>query len=255
MKTPWAEYLAEALGLGIFMISACGFGVLLFHPDAAGVRHIPDPMARFALMGLLMGLTAVVNIYAPWGKRSGAHLNPAVTLAFLRLGRMRPRDAAGYMVAQFLGGAAGTGLAAWLLGAWLADPAVNYVVTVPGVQGVAVAFGAELAISFLLVFIILHVSSAPGLAPATGIVAGALVALFITFETPLSGMSMNPARTVASALWAGQAPGLWLYLVAPVTGMLLAVALFTRLASARRAGCAKLIHDPRVYCMFCGHRP
>lgn len=255
MRTPWAEYLGEALGLGIFMVSACVFGVLLFHPDAAGVRHVPDPMTRFALMGLLMGLTAVVNIYAPWGKRSGAHLNPAVTLAFLRLGRMRPRDAAGYMVAQFLGGAAGTGLSVWLLGAWLADPAVNYVATVPGAQGVAVAFGAELAISFLLVFIILHVSSAPGLAPATGLVAGALVALFITFETPLSGMSMNPARTVASALWAHQAPGLWLYFVAPVAGMLLAVAGFRRLAASRRAACAKLVHDPRFHCMFCGHRP
>ncbi len=255
MRTPWAEYLGEALGLGIFMVSACVFGVLLFHPDAAGVRHVPNPMVRSALMGLLMGLTAVVNIHAPWGKRSGAHLNPAVTMAFLRLGRMRPRDAAGYMVAQFLGGAAGTGVSVWLLGAWLADPAVNYVATVPGAQGVAVAFGAELAISFLLVFIILHVSSAPGLAPATGLVAGALVALFITFETPLSGMSMNPARTVASALWAHQAPGLWLYFVAPVAGMLLAVTGFQRLAASRRAACAKLVHDPRFHCMFCGHRP
>ncbi len=254
MRTPWTEYLAEALGLGIFMISACVFGVLLFHPAAAGVRHIPDPMARGALMGLAMGLTAMVNIYAPWGKRSGAHLNPAVTLAFLRLGRMRPRDAVGYMAAQFIGGAAGTGLSVWLLGQRLADPAVNYVVTVPGAQGVAIAFGAELAISFLLVFIVLHVSSAPGIAPATGVVAGALVALFITFETPLSGMSMNPARTVASALWAGQAPALWLYMVAPVIGMLLAVAGFRRLAGSRRSACAKLIHDPRVYCMFCHHR-
>lgn len=255
MRTPWAEYLSEALGLGIFMVSACGFGVLLFHPAAAGVRHIPDPMARFALMGLMMGLTNVVNIYAPWGKRSGAHLNPAVTLAFLRLGRMRPRDAAGYMAAQFLGGAAGTGLAVLTLGPRLADPAVNYVATVPGAQGVAVAFGAELAISFLLVFVILHVSSAPGLAPATGVVAGVLVALFITFETPLSGMSMNPARTVASALWAGRGPALWLYVVAPVLGMLLAADGFHRLHGARRRACAKLVHDPRVYCMFCGHTP
>jgi len=254
LRDHWPEYLSEALGLGLFMLSACVFGVLLFHPAAAGPQHIPSPMLRLALMGLIMGLTAVGNIHAPWGKRSGAHLNPAVTLAFYRLGRVTRPDAVAYIVAQFVGGALGTGLSVWMLGDWLANPAVDYVVTVPGPQGIAVAFTAELGITFLLVFIVLHVASAPGLARATGLVAGALVALFISVEAPLSGMSMNPARTVASAVWSGHAPALWLYFIAPVIGGQLAVTGFLRLHGTRRTLCAKMIHDRRVHCIFCGHR-
>jgi Glycerol uptake facilitator and related permeases (Major Intrinsic Protein Family) len=114
-----AEYGYEALGLGLFMISACGFGVLLFHPSSPLVQVIPGDVTRRALMGLAMGLTAIANIYSPWGRRSGAHLNPAVTLTFLRLGKLKPRDAAWYIAAQFAGGLLGTAIAALLLRRWI----------------------------------------------------------------------------------------------------------------------------------------
>jgi aquaporin Z len=246
------EFAAEAFGLGLFMVSASGFAVLLFHPASPLLRVLPSGLTRGALMGLAMGLTAVLNIYSPWGRRSGAHLNPAVTLTFLRLGKVQPRDAAGYIVAQFIGAVAGTAVAAILFHAWIADPAVNYVATLPGMGGLPLAFVAEASISFLLMLAVLNVSSRPKFASYTGVVAGFLIACYITFESPISGMSMNPARTVGSAVFAHVWRGLWIYLLAPPLGMLLAGELFQRAGRTRGQHCAKLHHDSRVHCIFCG---
>ncbi len=246
------EYAAEAFGLGLFMLSACGFAVLLYHPASPASGWPVPPFWRGALMGLAMGLTAVLNIYSPWGRRSGAHLNPAVTLAFWRLGKVRGADVPGYIVAQLAGGLAGVAVALLLLGQRVADPAVNYVVTVPGPWGLGAALAAELALSFTLLFLVLWISSSARWARYTGVVAGLLVALFITFEAPVSGMSINPARTIASAAWSPGMEPLWPYFVAPVTGMAVAAWCFTRLAARRAAFCAKLDHDPRYRCIFCG---
>src|SRR5262249_5226693 len=131
----WPEYLIEAAGLGTFMISACSFGVLLGHPGSALHAAIPDPTVRRMLMGVAMGLTAMTIVYSPWGRRSGAHINPCLTLTFFRLGKVAPTDAAFYALAQFVGGATGVSIAAAVLGSALADPRVNYVVTAPGDRG------------------------------------------------------------------------------------------------------------------------
>src|SRR5207245_8712954 len=80
-------------------------------------------------IGLAMGLTAVGLIYSPWGQRSGAHLNPSVTLTFWRLGKVTPWDAFFYVTAQFVGAIVGVGVAATILDAWLAHPAVSYAAT------------------------------------------------------------------------------------------------------------------------------
>jgi len=249
----WPEYLAEAFGLGLFMLSACGFGILLYHPRSPVVSAIPGFMLRGLLMGTAMGLTLVVNVYSPWGRRSGAHLNPAVTLTFLRLGKVRPGDVFGYISAQFAGGLAGTGLAVLLFRPWIGDPSVNYVATVPGPWGLGVAFAAELVISALLMLMVLSVSSRPGLARFTGCFAGLMVALYITVEAPYSGMSMNPARTVGSAAFAGVWTGWWLYFLAPLLGMLLAAELVRHRKDVRERVCAKFCHDDRVKCIFCGN--
>src|SRR5436309_16051016 len=125
-------YLIEAALLGIFMISACTFGIALEHPSSPIRQAIDDAAVRRVLMGAAMGLTAIGLIYSPWGRRSGAHMNPATTLAFTRLGRVSARDAAGYVLLQFVGGTLGVVLMALLLGSRLADPPVNYAVTAPG---------------------------------------------------------------------------------------------------------------------------
>ena len=251
----WPEYLMEAAGLGLFMISACGFGALLGHPVSPAVHAIADPGARRLLMGLAMGSTAAAIIYSPWGRRSGAHLNPSTSLTFFRLGKVKGWDALFYVLAQFMGGLAGVLLMAALLGNVLRDPSVEYVVTVPGPAGAGAAFVAEVIISLLLMTVVLKASNTPRLARYTGIFAGALVAASITFEAPISGMSMNPARTFASALPAGTFSSLWVYFAAPPLGMLLAAEAYTRLGRKRAVACAKLIHDPRLRYIFCGHTP
>lgn len=251
LREHWPEYLMEALGLGLFMVSACAFATLLEHPSSPVRQALPSPDGRRVLMGLAMGLTAVALIYSPWGRRSGAHMNPAVTIAFARLGHVRPWDAAFYTVAQFAGGVAGVALMAGLLGPLLADPAVNFVVTRPGPLGPGLALAAELAMSFALMGLVIHATTRPRLMPWTGVLAGAMVALWIALEAPVSGMSMNPARTFSSAAIAGEWTGWWVYFVAPPLGMLLAAEL-SRLAPRARSGCAKLHHAARVRCIFCG---
>src|ERR1051325_7367080 len=107
LRTHWPEYLIEASGLGLFMISACSFTVLFEHPASAVRQAIETPILRHVLTGIAMGLTAIALIYSPWGKQSGAHFNPATTLTFFRLGKIEPWDAFFYVLAQFLGGTAG----------------------------------------------------------------------------------------------------------------------------------------------------
>ena len=254
MRAHWPEYLIEAAGLGVFMVSACAFGALLGYPASPVVQAVPDPLARRGLMGLAMGLTAVALIYSPWGRRSGAHFNPATTLTFWRLGKVATADAAAYAAAQALGGLAGVALAATLLGGALAHPSVRYVATVPGIGGPPVAFAAEIAITFVLMTVVLGVSNTARLAPFTGVAAGALVALYITLEAPVSGMSMNPARSLASAVPAGAWGAFWIYLVAPPLGMLLAAEVYARRHGERAVYCAKLHHGRASRCIFrCRH--
>ena len=254
VRNHWPEYLMEAACLGAFMVSACLFATLFEHPASPIHQGVADPFLRRALIGIAMGLTAIGLIYSPWGSRSGAHLNPSVTLTFFRLGKVRPWDAFFYVLAQFGGGLAGVLLSAWLLGNPLAHDSVRYAATVPGQGGPAVAFVAEGAISFGLMSVVLIVSNAGSLARFTGLCAGVLVAAYIAFEAPLSGMSMNPARTLGSALPAWTWTALWIYFTAPPLGMLLAAEVYLRLRRARGVICAKLHHTNRTRCIFrCGY--
>ncbi len=250
----WPEYLMEGALLGLFMVSACAFTALLEHPGSPVRQGLPDAFVRRALMGLAMGLTAVAIIYSPWGKRSGAHINPATTLTFLRLGRVEKADALFYGLAQCAGAVAGVGLVGLLLVGPLRHPSVNFAATVPGEKGEAAAFLSEVAITFVLMTVILVVSNRPRWNRYTGLAAGLCVALFITFEAPLSGMSMNPARSLGSAVAAMTWGSLWIYFVAPPLGMLLAAEVRLRARGLHPVLCAKLNHENRQRCIFrCGY--
>jgi aquaporin Z len=247
----WPEYFIEAGALGCFMISACVFGTLLGAPGSPVVSAVPSPFVRRVVMGALMGLTLIAIVHTSWGRRSGAQMNPALTLTFFRLGRSAPRDAGAYIVAQFVGGALGVMVAAALLGPSLAAPGVMYVVTEPGMLGVAVAFVSELVISAIMMTMVLRTSSSERWKRYTGLFAGLLVAAYITIESPLSGMSMNPARTVASALAAHRWIAVWIYFAAPLAGMLIAAEIFVRTRAQREIPCGKIMHaEP---CLFCEH--
>lgn len=255
LRDHWPEYLIEAWALGSFMLSAGIVATLLGAPDSPVHRAIPGAMWRNVAGGVAMGLTAIGLIHSGWGKRSGAHMNPAVTLTFLRLGKIRPWDAMFFVFAQILGGTAGVLLVAAFFGHAFTGAPVSYAATLPGPQGPGVAFFAEVVISAFLILILLSLSSSARFARFTGLAAGCLVAAYITFESPLSGMSMNPARSFASAAPGMQWQYFWIYLTAPVLGMLTGAQIFLVLTGARRALCAKLLHPLSVRCIHCGYEP
>jgi aquaporin Z len=246
----WPEYLMEAALLGIFMVSACVFGVLLEHPSSPIPQLIESGFARRVIAGIAMGLTLIGIVYSPWGQRSGAHLNPSVTLTFYSLGKIDRWDAVFYLAFQFLGGIGGVVIAELLIGAPLRHDAVNYVVTVPGPDGAGVALLAEVFISFLMMTTVLLVSNTPKTTRFTGVFAGVLLASFITFVAPISGVSLNPARTFGSAVAANEWSSFWVYLVAPPIAMLAAGRLYAWRSGIHAVFCAKLDHHNQQRCIF-----
>jgi aquaporin Z len=229
LRADWPLYVFEAAELAAFMISACAVTVLLFDP---AVTPVKNPWFARSLMGLAMGLTAVLIIKSPWGRRSGAHFNPAITFTFYRLGKIGPYDAVFYIVSHFAGAIAGVGIAALALGPRLAIPQVDYAVTIPGVGGVAGAFAAETFMAALLMAVVLVTSNQRRLAPYTTYLVGFLIANYILFLAPVSGFSINPARTVGSAVFAHVWTALWLYFAAPLLGMMSAAEAYTRIENS-----------------------
>jgi len=255
LRAHWPEYVMEAAGLGAFMVSAGLVATLLEHPASPLHQALPSPLLRRALMGIAMGLTAIALVYSPWGRRSGAHLNPAMTLIWLRLGKVAPWDAAFYVAAQFIGGTTGTFLVSALLGSAFRGPPISAIATTPGPAGPLAAFLAEAAMAFGLMLLVLTATGTPRVMRLTGLFAGTLIALYITVEAPLSGMSLNPARTTSSALAGGPWTHLWIYYLAPPLGMLLAVEAYRLLRRDRPVACAKLDHSPHHRCIHCGYQP
>ncbi|MEH2203193.1 MAG: aquaporin [Nostoc sp.] len=244
------EYLMEAAQLGLFLIAAGVFTCVFQYPGSPIHQAIPNGDLRRFLIGVVMGLTAITLIYSPWGKQSGAHMNPAVTLTFYRLGKVKRQDAIFYILFQCLGGLLGVYLVALLLGQVFTKAPVNYIVTVPGTSGWIVAVLGELVIAFVMMMTVLLTSNNQKLNRFTGLFAGFLVMLYVFFEAPLSGFGMNPARSLASAFPAHIWTAFWLYVIVPPAGMLLASGVYQYLFGKRAVKCAKLHHANHKRCIF-----
>jgi aquaporin Z len=245
-------YAIDGALLGLFMLSACVNVVMLEHPASALHAYLPSALLRRAFVGLAMGLTAAALIHSPWGKRSGALMNPAVVLCHARLGKLSAADALGYVLAQLLGSVGGVALSVLLLPGKVSDPSVNYVATLPS-AGALPAFFAELGLAFVMLSAVMTFNRSPRLAPYTGGVASVLVALFICAAAPISGMSINPARSFGSALWAQLWTGFWIYLSAPLLGMLAAVELQRLLYRRHDRLCGKVNHSETIACYLRCH--
>lgn len=254
-KRNWRLYIFEGIELAIFMISACVSTVFLFDPAYLMPHILPSAVVRRVLMGIAMGITAVFIIRSPMGKRSGAHFNPAITLTYFRLGKIDAWDAFFYVVFQFLGGIFGVAISVLLLGKSLADPTVRYAVTAPGLYGTAAAFFAELFMATVLMGVVLWLSNRPSVASLTSYFVGILIALDVLFFAPVSGFSINPARTTGSAVFANVWTAEWLYFIAPLLGMMVAAEVYLRVYGADRILCAKLHPDPKYPCPFHCHYP
>ncbi len=244
------EYLMEAAELGILLISAGVFTILFEYPQSPVHQAITNSDLRRSLVGIAMGAVVIALIYSPWGKQSGAHMNPAVTLAFYRLGKVKFQDALFYVLFQCLGGLAGIYLVAFLFHELFTKPPVNFVVTVPGLAGWMVALIGELIAAFIMMIVVLLASNNKNLNRYTGLFAGCLVMLFITLEAPFSGFSINPARSFASAFPAQIWTSFWLYIVIPPIGMFLAAELYQSRFGRRAVKCAKLVHSKHKRCIF-----
>jgi aquaporin Z len=221
----WKRYLQEALGLAIFMFSACFFGTLLDAPQGSWHRAITNEHTRLILTGILMGGTALFIFYFPLTAPSGTHINPAVTLSFMLLRKIKNRDGLFYILFQFAGGTIAVLIMRWLLGPGLSDHPVRFAVTIPKTNLLAAA-EVEFIISFTTMSVILFLSSHPRYNKYTRVIAALLVCNWVIFAGPISGFGMNPARSFASAVVANEWTGFWIYLLAPPAGMLLAAKFF-----------------------------
>ena len=143
-----------------------------------------------------------------------------------------------------IGAVLGVALTSLVLEGALAHKAVRYAATLPGIYGDIIAFVAELAISFFLMSAILFASNHEVLAPYTHYFAAILAAIYIAFESPLSGMSTNPARMFGPALYGSYWHALWIYFIAPPLGMLAAAEVFLLARERKGPYCAKLHLPP-----------
>ena len=245
----------EAFELGMFMISAGVFVSLIEYDDSIVKQFIPSFQVRLILIGIAMGLTAVLLINSKFGKRSGAHMNPALTLTFYRLGKIKFWDATFYILFQFIGGTIGVYAVYFIFGKVFSNPPVNYIITIPIKDSITIPFLAEALMSFLLMAMVLFTTNKVSLAKYTGVIAGIMLAIFISVEAPFSGMSINPARSFASAFPSNIWTAFWIYLTAPPIGMLLAAQLYISTKGKKSIICAKLNHDNNIKCIFnCGYK-
>lgn len=189
------------------------FFLVLIGPGAAMVDAHTGGVIGHAGVALAFGAVVLAMVYA-LGHISGAHINPAVTIGFWSVGRFPLRDVAPYVAAQ----CAGATVAAYALG-YVLDDVLRMSATVPAVA-VSAAFLLEFLLSFALMFVIAAVATDQRVTPGcAGIAIGATVAMDAMMGGPLTGASMNPARTLGPAIRAGVWTAHWIYWVAPITAM------------------------------------
>jgi aquaporin NIP len=205
------KYLAEIVGTFALVFAGTG-AVVIDSMTGGGVTHVG--------IALTFGLVVMAMIYAV-GDVSGAHLNPAVTVGFFVSGRLRGRVVPGYVLSQTTGAVLASVTLLFLFGNHASLGA-----TIPA-GSARQSFGLEAVLTAILMFVILCVSTGPKeVGTMAGTAIGGVIALEAMFAGPISGASMNPARSLAPALVSGNFHALWVYLVAPLLGSALAVPLW-----------------------------
>lgn len=253
MRRNLSAYACEFFGTALMLFIGVSAVAFMWAPGSP-VPVVQNGALRRLFTGILFAGGATAVVYSPLGQISGGHINPAVTLAFWRMGKVPARDAVMYIAAQFLGALAGAYAAGMAWGPLTTG--VQYAATVPGAgYSWAGALAAEAAITFLLVFTIFICVNKPRIAPRTGLICGSLVALLVMIEAPVTGTSLNPARTLGPAVLAPAYTGLWIYFAGPIAGAFLAVAAY-RGQWGSQTVCAKLYHTEKYPCPFdrCDYR-
>jgi aquaporin Z len=240
-NVPLPLVAAEAAGTFVLVAVGVSFVIVAFGAGSPVVVAIPSAGLRRLLTGFLFGSTGALIAVSPLGKLSGAHINPVVTLAFWLRRHIGSRLAAAYVAAQLTGAA----LAAAPLLAWgPMGGSVAYGATLPGSSyGAWYALAGEAATTSALVGGLLFFVGSQRRRRFTPLLFPFLYACMVWAEAPVSGTSTNPARTLGSALAAGQWHDWWVYLLGPVAGTLLALAAHrVRLLGTIEIEVAKLYH-------------
>lgn len=200
------KYLAELIGT--FALVFCGTGAIVINDVTSGsVSHVGIAMT--------FGLIVMAMIYT-FGNISGAHINPAVSIAFSFTDRFEKKDLFGYIIAQ-------------LVGAFLASGVLRVLFTTHENLGATFPYGdwhqtfiLEIILTYFLMLVIIFASQNKAIQQFTGMAVGATVLLEAMFAGPITGASMNPARSIAPAIVSGNISELWIYIIAPIIGAVLA---------------------------------
>lgn len=239
----WSEYLMEAAGMMIFVITTCSLGALLFYPASPVAQMIPHDGLRRLAFGAAIMFMITAFIYSPWGQQSGAHLNPSITLTFFRLKKISLWDSCFYVLAQIVGIVLGVALVRTLLGVNIAQTAVNYLVTLPHEKGLLHAFVKEIWMAGLLMMVVLYLTNHPDFFKYGGIAVGLLGGFFGSSVMPMFTADSFPAST---ELWGVGS----IYLTAPLLGMLIAAEVYLLWKGDGGIYCAKINHDNHKRCIF-----
>lgn len=237
---PWRALFAEYAGTALLVALGLSLVIVDFAPRGP-MAALLGPGARRALTGFLFGSVGASITVSALGKASGAHLNPAVTLAFVLHGKMRRSLGGAYVVAQAAGAVSGaSALLAW----GPTGSSVDYGATLPGASyGTWWALAGESATTFALVLLLLVVLGSRRLRRFTPALLPPLYAVMVFLEAPVSGTSTNPARSLGPAVVAGAWHGWWVYWAGPGIGCLLAVLVFrSPWLSQLEIGVARVYH-------------
>ena len=246
----WFEYGAELVGTAFLLFAGVSAVVFDFGAGSPLVSVVPDKSVRLLITGLLFAGSSSLVAISPLGKLSGGHINPAVTLALWAQGKMLHFDLGGYILGQFLGAITGTLLVVLL---WRGQAAsVGVGMTVPGTgYPLWMVFLVEVSLTFLLVLSIFFFVSSHRLMRWTPLMVWILIAVMVWLAAPISGASLNPARSFGPALVSWSWHEQWLYWVAPPFGALLAGGAFRLLIISRRdVLTGKLFHVPHYRSVF-----
>jgi aquaporin Z len=239
----WGPWLCELFGTATLLAGGLSAVFLDFGPSSPVAALLPSTSARLLLTGLLFAGTGSLVALSPLGRRSGAHLNPSVTLAFWTQRKVHPHDLAGYILAQLVGALTA---GACLRLAWGNTARTLHLGTTQPGHGFSPldAAGLETIMTASLVLMIFFFTSHTRTARWTPLGNWLLVATLVWQGAPYTGTSLNPARSIAPALLAPHLDNLWVYIAGPSAGALLAAAVFAAFRHTNTLT-AKLFHDPR----------
>jgi aquaporin Z len=229
-RTLFKLYLSEFIGTALLLGIGLSFVIFNWGQGTVLDQWIPNTGLRRLVTGFLFGTTGCLITLSPVGKISGAHINPAVSIAFWMCGKMKDHALIGYIISQMLGAVVGC-LPLLLWGKQGAS--IAYGNTVPGEAGIAAAFVGEVITTACLITLLYVFVSSNKLRNYTPYTIPFLYSLMVWAEGPFSGCSTNPARSFGPAVVSGIYTNYWLYWLAPVTGVLLVMG-FVKLFNFRR---------------------